>query len=204
MHESKRIQLRKARKREKENADRGSTKAEKCSTRLGEIAKMDEIWKPVPRWSERYYVSNTGRIFSLRLGRLISPWTSKAGYLCCRLQSGRKVETWRVHRLVYLTHIGPIPTGLDVAHLNGVSTDNNALNLVAATRSENCGHKVVHGTDQSGERSTCHKLTWKKVDEVRSRYMAGEFMSSIGNSMGVHKATIRNVIRFITWKPERR
>lgn len=45
------------------------------------------------------------------------------------------------HRMVYYNHFGPIPTGHQIHHKNGIKTDNRIANLVAMSNSQ---HQLEH------------------------------------------------------------
>ena len=49
-----------------------------------------------------------------------------------------KQRLWRrVHRVVYETHVGKIPKGFEIDHIDGNKHNNDITNLRVVTRSEN-------------------------------------------------------------------
>lgn len=165
---------------------------------------LREVWAPVAGYEGDYIVSNMGLIFSLKSQRHLKASIGSTGYWMCSLSKAGKCSTLKVHRVVYASHRGPIPSGLDVAHLNGKRLDPRLSNLACVSRKENCFHKVLHKTDQSGERASCVRLNWEKVDELRLRYQNGERIPDLVAETGICNTSIYNMLKYKTWKLEKR
>lgn len=79
-------------------------------------------------------------------GRLLKPWFA-GRYLYVQLgRQGNKGEKNSVHRFVCSAFHGEPSKGLEVAHLDGVCTNNRPENLKWVTHKENISHMVAHGT----------------------------------------------------------
>lgn len=90
-----------------------------------------------------YAITSDGRVLGVR-GKWLKASPNAAGYPTIRLKGGKDIY---VHRLVALAYLGGPPTSRhEVAHLNGVKTDNRVSNLAWKTHTENEGDKRVHGT----------------------------------------------------------
>lgn len=100
------------------------------------------MWKPIQGF-ENYLCSQLGE-FS-RGGKLLKLVKSQKGYLHVRLYKDAKQFTFRSHRLIYSTHVGKIPDGLEINHKNGIKTDNRLENLEACTHLENMQHAKKTG-----------------------------------------------------------
>ena len=59
---------------------------------------------------------------------------NKDGYWHVSWQSGKR---WKLHRLVWEWHNGPIPEGMEVDHINSDQGDNRIENLQLLTKLEN-------------------------------------------------------------------
>ena len=107
---------------------------------------MKEIWKDVPGLEGKYQVSTYGGVKSLdRMvdrsngtsamlkGRILTPTKSKKGYLSVIIGG----KSYRVHRLVWETFVGPIQKGMQVNHIDEDKTNNRLDNLNLMTPSEN-------------------------------------------------------------------
>lgn len=124
--------------------------------RLKNVGKMEEIWKPIPidGFSERYEVSNNGRIRSVQR-KIISSnrWGAAPRSYDCHLMKTkiargyhtiglrkfrtRKGRTFFVHRLVAMAFI-PNPNNLPcVDHIDTNRDNNNVENLRWCTHREN-------------------------------------------------------------------
>ena len=161
-----------------------------------------EIWKDIPGYEGRYQASTYGNIRSvdryvrvvphgtetvrLAKGKVLRPGPiGKYGHMSVALGQG---NSQMVHAMVMLTFVGPRPHGLDVAHLNGVGSDNRLENLKYATRSENNIHITLHGK---------RPLTPAQILYIR-RLAAKGFKrgdkSRLADELGVSRTTISSVL----------
>lgn len=60
----------------------------------------DEEWRNAVGWEGLYHVSSAGRIWSVRLKRLLTPNSNAGGYLVVSLHRGGKKTNRLVHRMV--------------------------------------------------------------------------------------------------------
>lgn len=103
-----------------------------------------------------YEIDDQGTVYSIRRGHPLKPATDEWGYLMVVLTNHEKTRrTRRVHLLVLEAFHRPRPPGLVGRHLNGVSTDNRAVNLRWGTASENVLGQVKHGTHHMASRTHC-------------------------------------------------
>lgn len=98
-----------------------------------------EIWKPIPGYEGLYWVSDLGRVKSLKRGkeRILSPGKTRGGYLYIVLYKNGKGKNCYVSLLVWEAFNGPIPEGMQVNHINENKQDNRLENLNLMTPKEN-------------------------------------------------------------------
>jgi hypothetical protein len=97
-----------------------------------------------------YFVSNLGNVYSTRISKKYNPkgdlyklklWDKHpTGYVNAGVYSVPGVKNkkyFRVHRLVWENHMGPIPAELIVDHINSNKKDNRLENLQLLTIQEN-------------------------------------------------------------------
>ncbi|PSQ97544.1 MAG: hypothetical protein BRD55_01335 [Bacteroidetes bacterium SW_9_63_38] len=101
----------------------------------------DVIWKPAPPpFEDTYLVSEEGQVVSLHGERptLLTPTRHRKRTKHRRIGLNRdgKEEKWLVHRLIWHSHRGPIPSKMVVHHTNGDPTDNRLNNLEILSLSE--------------------------------------------------------------------
>lgn len=130
---------------------------------------MDEEWRPIPGYENRYEASNLGRIRSVRVLR---PFLAPTGYHRVSLGmtgSRRDQKTYSVHRLVYSTFKGDVRNSEEwcVNHLNGLKTDNRVVNLELVTRAGNSQHAARFNLMAHGERNGSSKLTAAQAREIK-------------------------------------
>lgn len=100
--------------------------------------KSTEIWKDIPGFEGRYYISSMGRVKSVRpgWGVYIMKQKDTCGYYTVQL--GNTQKTYYVHRLVAEAFVPNPDNKPQVNHINEDKHDNRAENLNWMTRSENC------------------------------------------------------------------
>ena len=137
-----------------------------------------ENWRAVPGYEGTYEVSDQGRVRSLDrfdyCGRLQEGkfliGNLELGYRKVSLSKLGRQKKFRVHRLVMLAFIGPLPEGMVTRHLNGMKDDNRLCNLQYGTQSENMQDNLKHGNNGMKNRVNCkngHPLVWSESRQQR-------------------------------------
>jgi len=165
-----------------------------------------EAWLPIPG-NENYAVSSLGRIRRDKPGK-----GTRAGKLrkICVLPNGYEyIDMWEegfctrlyVHQVVALAFIGPQPTPAhEVAHWDGVRTNNVFTNLRWATPKENKSDTHRHGTHLEGQDCTNAKLTDEQVLEIRILRNQGWTLQKLSDHFGVVLTNIGLICQGKTWK----
>lgn len=136
-------------------------------------------WMPSPIFGDEYYVSDNGRVWSVRSGKEIRPALDKSGYYYYVLCVGGVRRTVKAHRLVGMAFIPNEEKKPTINHKNGVRTDNRAENLEWATFKEQKSdpltkahmEEVYRNTDyrKMGEKRNFGRIsvtvTWKNGEE---------------------------------------
>ena len=161
---------------------------------------MIEVWKPIEGF-EGYEVSEQGRVRCWRAKgfappppdpRIVKPRRGTNGYLNVIL--GYKGPTKMIHRLVAEAFVEGQEDGLQVAHENGVKTDNRATNLSWKTMVDNQRDKLVHGTNGK-------TLTMELVQGIREAYQPGvTTQEQVAAKFGITQAAVSKIIREQRWK----
>ena len=134
-----------------------------------------EEWKTVP-WCEDYYVSNFGRIMSLKYKRprIMKPALNGHGYLFVELHKDNKTRIFLIARLVaelFVPNPGNLP---QVDHRYGMKFDNSVDNLRWVSGSENMKHAFELGLAKNdvGSDDSQAKLTDEQVYYIRENSSA--------------------------------
>lgn len=180
-------------------------------------ANEPAIWKQIPDWPQ-YEVSNDGQVrcWSIpgfkpkdrtrRLPRYKKAHVAKDGYarvtLCESSHTPKqRIETFSVHRLVAMCFIPTDNINLDVAHLDGLKTNNHYKNLKWCTRKENESHKVIHGTRASGTKNGQSKLCDRAVSAIRKLAKEKRWKQrEIAELFQVGKANVSSIILGKSWR----
>jgi len=167
-----------------------------------------EEWRDVNGFEGYYRVSNYGKVYSIRMKRIMSPWISTWGYECLSIQVDGNRENPTVHKLVALNFIGKIPKGYVVNHKDGIKTNNRVDNLEIISKSEDVLHALRIGLMNrdnvpKGENHNFAILTQKKANEIRilKPYYT---QKELGKKYGVHESTISDIIHKRTWNYEKK
>ena len=176
-----------------------------------------EMWRDIPGFGGVYQASTHGRIRRLprrlrtrggvRLTETVILANKKphktTGYYSTILvdEAGRQVRK-PLHWFICLTFHGPMPSPRhQVAHGDGCRTNNHYRNLRWATPKENSADRVLHGTQVSGRKHPCAKLTDEDVRYIRKNYCPGYGNAArMGRRFGVTRGLILNVVKRKTWK----
>jgi len=122
---------------------------------------MEEVWKPIEDYPG-YEVSNIGRVRSwlgrgrygkrLQVPLVRSLYKCKEGYWILTLHRCGVRHVYRVHQLVIEAFRGKTPKGMETRHFDGDKDNNNLVNLIYGTRSQNHMDKIRHGKTNRGEK----------------------------------------------------
>lgn len=161
---------------------------------------MNEIWKNIKGYENRYMVSNLGRIKRLPNGKGINSRElikstnrlTKDGYVKITLPNGEK----SLHRLVAEAFI-PNPENKEtVNHKDGNKLNNCADNLEWATRSEQLYHAYKLNLREPMHNN--RKLADSDVNFIRSnfkKYDKNFSITALANKFHVSNTTIKNIIQ---------
>ena len=142
----------------------------------------EEIWKEIPGYSGRYFVSNFGKIKSTisfdSIGRPRNPKIMKKVIekrrgigirekIMLVDDCGNK-KVFKVHYLVMLSFWGETPKGQGIRHIDGNGLNNHISNLSFGTHLENMDDMVNHGKSRRGEKNNKCVLTEKIVKYIKS------------------------------------
>lgn len=169
---------------------------------------MTEEWKAIAGYEGFYEVSNLGCVRSVDRvvehahgrrrceGKVLFLRTNKLGYLQINLSKDGKYRTHLVHRLVAIAFIAN-PDGLPmVNHIDGVKSNNAAVNLEWADDFANKAHAIRVGTITKYKKL----LSAAEVDEIRS--LAGTMtQAEIAKRFGT---TQTNISLILTGKHHKR
>lgn len=177
-----------------------------------EMSDLDIKWTVAAGFAD-YEVSECGRVRRRTQGGRRYPagyeLTAKPhqrGYLVYILRSGGRDTTMLAHRLVALSWLGAPPSDRhEVAHNDGVRTNNHRSNLRWATPAENQADRKRHGTYVQGENAYSAKLSNSAARAIRQRYADGGSryvggavtMAGLASEHGVSIAQVSRIVNGI-------
>ena len=147
-----------------------------------------------------YFASDDGRVWSERQGarRELATFVVRLGNYQRRTTNLEGRKGAKVATLVCETFHGPRPPGHEVAHVNGDSLDNRAVNLAWKTKAENDADKVLHGTLVRG--SACHQSKLSEADVREIRSLAGKVnQREIADRFGIGQPLVSQIVNRRKW-----
>lgn len=104
---------------------------------MNNIIEINQIqFKKCPI-NDNYYISKDGQIYSLKTKKYLSWSIDVNGYPRVDLRIKDKQKHFKVHKLVWITWNGNIPTNLQLNHKNDNKLDPSLSNLYLGTQKEN-------------------------------------------------------------------
>lgn len=144
---------------------------------------------------------------------VLKPAIDNKGYFRCAIIVGKKLTTFKVHRLVAECFCENPNCYPQVNHIDGNKLNNNVVNLEWCTNSQNVQHAFDTGLTKNiyqpvkdksnftrGEKQVAAKLTYDKVSEAIEIRKTGLSYQKIADQFGVNKKTIIQAIKGISWK----
>lgn len=123
-----------------------------------------------------------------------TPQPHHTGYHSLELRHNGKRVRVLLHKLVALAHVEGFEEGLCVNHINGIKTDNRAVNLEWVSLARNTEHAWETGlVDLRGEAQPTHKLTSKQVVYIRKLLNQGIAAHTLAIIAGVDDVTIHYI-----------
>ena len=108
---------------------------------------MQEVWKPIQGYEDYYKISNTGKVLSLRHGKIMKQTPNSSGYMRVRLSDGNGSRAHFVHRLVAVAFVCNQNPEINtvVNHIDSNYLNNSAGNLEWTTMKGNSQHALKSG-----------------------------------------------------------
>ncbi len=163
---------------------------------------MQETWRPIPGFGDRYEVSAEGNVRRV-LHQPLKPIRMKGNYQRVTLSNGPQDTGFRaVHRLVAHAFIGPCPAGYVVNHKDGDPSNNRVENLEYVTQHENVLDSWRRGRQPAHRGMTTHfaKLTDNDVIQIRRLRSEGVTYSAIAAQFNTKPANVWHICIGRTWK----
>lgn len=151
--------------------------------------------EPTERWAvidecPDYEVSDQGRVRRVDNHRLVSTGGRSRGYPLAGLSRPDGVRVGRtVHRLVAKAFVPGYAPGLQVNHINGVKTDNRAVNLEWVTPDENIAHAKRLGLFKAGA-ANAHAQAVEELNERGEVINRWPTVAACVQALGSFQATV--------------
>lgn len=169
---------------------------------------MKEIWQSIPDFEDKYEVSSFGQIKSLARTagagfgsvrrvpeRILKRSFDKDGYPIVALGCGiGKPKTFKVHRLVLLAFVGPLPDGQQSLHDDGNPENCRLDNLSYGTGVKNWEDRKRHGRGSDGVNNPNAKLSKEQVLEIQSLKGLISY-AEIGRKFGISDVQAGNICK---------
>jgi len=140
---------------------------------------MNEIWKDVIGYEDRYSISNLGNLkaksyvkergkySSKTKEKILSKHIGRHGYMIFKLCKNKKTKTYKIHQLVAMAFLNHTPCGfkLVIDHINDNKLDNRLENLQVVTNRFN-SHKTQGNYSSNYKGVNWHKASKKWTSQI--------------------------------------
>lgn len=160
---------------------------------------MDKYYKI--KGYEDYYITKSGKIFSILTNKELKYDKSCRGYCKVKLMDRRigRYITLQVHRLVAIQFI-PNPNKLpEINHKDGNKSNNSIYNLEWCTSEYNHRHAKENGLYKIEEDSPRAKLTKQQVIQIYKDWETCKNKSTLAKKYNVSNALIGEIVRGVRW-----
>jgi hypothetical protein len=143
-----------------------------------------------------YFITESGRVWSDKTKKFLSPWLDRKGYPAVTLCVDGKSSNKSIHRLVAIEFIPNPNNKPSVNHIDNNPKNTHVTNLEWCTQSENMQHAAKQGRLSSSCRSA-------KIDESVAMELilrASEPVSDLAKEFNISPEIIRTLFRKETWK----
>lgn len=170
---------------------------------------MEEEWRFVPGYENRYAVSSLGRMKSLQFRpggkrimreRILSPSPGSRGYMNISLFMDGHKKLTALHLVVASAFLPADPERLYINHKNGNKSDCRVENLERCTMSENAIHALDNGLRAHGSQSANAKLSEEQVKAIRQLAAKGLSERKLAARFAVSRSTITHIKKGIVWR----
>ena len=158
---------------------------------------MKEEWRLIEGYEDRYAVSNTGKVYSVKRDKVLKPKTDRYGYYCVCLYNGTNKHI-PIHRLVANAFVDKVE-GCDIVnHLDCNKKNNNAENLEWTTVQGNTKHAYDNEELFRNRVKQLHEMGVEARRIKIDAYFNGEYIGSFDSKketaekLGVSEKTIYN------------
>lgn len=157
------------------------------------------MWKDIEGYEGYYQVSDSGEIKSLErwierkdgkanhiLEKIVKTSIINTGYEKVMLHKDGKVKNFLLQHIVakaFPEICGEWFDGCEIDHINGIRTDNRAVNLKTVTHSDNMSNQITK------ERMTSHKNNPKKSKVVEQYTKDGHFIKTYPSTVEAYRQT---------------
>jgi hypothetical protein len=151
---------------------------------------VEEHWRYVPGYNQKYAVSTLGRIVSFNTERLLKTGLKK-DRPSVRLSLDGRPKDLCVHTLVLTAFRGPRPPGHECRHLDGDKLNNVLSNLVWGVAHANLTDSYRHKNAKRGVKVTAEMVRYVRESPRALRKLADE--------LKISKSQVANIRLGLSW-----
>ena len=169
---------------------------------------LEEVWKPIKGFENKYKVSNKGRIKNIKTGHIYKMTNQYGDYFSIILYDENHKKSTRIHREVAKAFI-PNPNNFpEVNHKDGNKQNNCVENLEWCTRKYNQVHALKTGLNTMKHLNKINKNKFvKKYGRLIQCDMQGNVLNVFENLEQAHQKTgvcKRNILQVINQQEGRK
>lgn len=178
------------------------------SSSKGNCIIVEEKWKPIEDFRDKYEISNLGRIKNIRTNHILKMTNQYGDYFCIILYDETHKRSTRIHREVAKAFI-PNPNNYkEINHKDGNKQNNRVENLEWCSRKHNIKHALETGLNSMKYLNCYNKNKFNNKYGKLYQYDKNKNLLNIYNNTNeAHDKTgvcIRNILQCINHEPKRK
>ncbi len=164
-----------------------------------------DSWKIGAIWfAGRTWYTGEPEIERTAPARFLNCYVSNRGHpLVSLTNNAGKRWVKQLGRFIWEAYKGPFPRGKICCHVKNDPLDNRLSNLYLGTPKTNQRDRRKDGTDNSGERCSHAKLTWKIVHRIRALWATDKYVQqALADKFGTTRDAVCRIVSNKTWKEQ--
>ena len=128
------------------------------------------------KYNDSYFIGTLGDVYSTISNKFLKHYIDHDGYHRIDLYIDGKPKHMKLHKLVYESHVGDIPNGMILRHINDDKDTNWCENIIPGTQKDNVADLFRNGHNEFRGNISHLIIKDKNTGEINSFCPANKFI----------------------------